>query len=285
MDELQLLQSIYASATQSKVITIGPGDDMGELLIGKERLLCAVDQLIVGRHVQPDVPPKVIGYKAIARCFSDIAAMCATPVGSLMTACVSSITSNEWCDAVFTGAKEAAERWGGPIFGGDIASCDETSTLFTVTALAKPGPITTLRTGAQAGDFLCATGELGNAIQGHHLTFTPRITEAQELLEILGSNLHSMIDISDGLGLDASHLASDSLQLVIDTASLPLRKGASIQNALSDGEDYELLFTTSKIPEHELVTVIGQVQERNLNSPSVIDEHGNDLSSMGWEHT
>ena len=49
MDELQLLQSIYASATQSKVITIGPGDDMGELLIGKERLLCAVDQLIVGR--------------------------------------------------------------------------------------------------------------------------------------------------------------------------------------------------------------------------------------------
>ncbi len=92
MHELELLQSIYATyatTSDSKHITIGPGDDMGEIKIGNERLLCAVDQLIVGRHVTSDIDPRFIGRKAIARCFSDIAAMGATPIGSLMTACLS----------------------------------------------------------------------------------------------------------------------------------------------------------------------------------------------------
>jgi thiamine monophosphate kinase len=71
---------------------------------------------------------------------------------------------------------------------------------------------------------------------------------------------------------------------VIDTASIPLRGGASIDQALSEGDDYELLFTTSKLPEHKLVSVIGRVVSRTTGSQSVINEHGDDLSTMGWEH-
>ena len=281
MNERELLQSIYKNASQSSAVRLGPGDDMGELMIGNQRILCAVDQLIVGKHVTLETPPTQIGRKAIARCFSDIAAMGAIPVGSLMTACLPSEVTNSWCNEVFSGANDAAEKWGGPIFGGDIASTDGTA-VFTVTAIATPGTQLVLRTGAQDGDYVCVTGELGNSIAGHHLSFTPRINEAQELIKTLGNDLHSMTDISDGLGQDASHLASESLQLVIDTDLLPLREGASIEGAICDGEDYELLFTCTVKPPSHLATVIGRVE---LGEGAVLTTAGNDISKCGWVHT
>ena len=280
MHEFELLQSIYAQASQSKGITIGPGDDMGELQIGNQRVLCAVDQLIIGKHVTPETSPSVVGRKAVARCFSDIAAMAALPAGSLMTACIPSDVENSWCKDVFSGAKEAAEQWGGPIFGGDIASCDGPA-MFTVTAIATPGNRTIKRTGAEIGDFLCITGELGNSFDGHHLTFAPRIEEAQELLHILGSDLHSMIDVSDGLGKDGSHLCRNGIQLVIDPNLLPLREGATIEGAINDGEDYELLFTSSVEPPAHLATVIGRVEQ---GEGKVTTTAGEDISSCGWVH-
>ena len=280
MHEFELLQSIYKKASQSSAIQIGPGDDMGELQIGNERVLCAVDQLIVGRHVTPETPPELIGRKAIARCFSDIAAMGATPVGSLLTACLPPEVTSSWCNEVFLGAKEVAERWGGPIFGGDIATSDG-QTVFTVTAIASPGCKTLLRTGAQVDDYLCVTGELGNSIAGHHLSFTPRIKEAQELVQILGDDLHSMIDISDGLGQDAYHLTMDNVQIVIDPELLPLRDGATIHGAINDGEDYELLFTSAIEPPKHLATVIGRVQRGEM---SVVTTDGKDISNCGWVH-
>jgi thiamine-monophosphate kinase len=286
MNEQALLQTIYANSSYknshpTSSVSIGPGDDMGELCIDNKRILCAVDQLIVGRHVTNDTSPKLIGRKAIARCFSDIAAMCATPVGCLMTACIPSKTTNEWCEEVFLSANEVAERWGGPIFGGDIAASEEHA-VFTVTAVATPPPNgAILRTGSKAGDYVCVTGELGNSIAGHHLTFTPRIKEAQELLNTLGSNLHAMIDVSDGLGRDASHLANETLQLVIDTALLPLRNGATTEGAIADGEDYELLFTSATKPPTELATVIGFVEE---GKSTVTTTDGVGISHCGWNH-
>jgi thiamine-monophosphate kinase len=287
--EFELLNEIYARSTElGTSITIGPGDDMGELVINDQRLLVAVDQLVVGRHVTIDTAPELIGRKAIARCFSDIAAMAGAPIGSLMTACLPAANSEfdeSWAMKVFEGAREAALQWGGPIFGGDIATCADAPPIFSVTAVGTPptsGAIT--RAGSQEGDHVCVTGTIGNSQASHHLTFAPRIKEAQELLRELQDHLHAMIDVSDGLGRDASHLASNERQIVIDTASIPLRDGATIETALCDGEDYELLFTTSKIPTNELVAVIGKVANRANGSPSVIDEQGTDLSAMGWQH-
>ncbi|MBT4530680.1 MAG: thiamine-monophosphate kinase [Phycisphaerae bacterium] len=281
MHELALLNSIYERSKQLPGVTIGPGDDMGELLLGDQKILCAVDQLIVGRHVASETKPELIGRKAVARCFSDIAAMGGTPLGSLMTASVPSSSTNHWCETVFLSAKDVAGQWGGPIFGGDIASSDGPA-IFTVTAIATPpesGAI--LRTGAKENDYVCVTGELGNSIAEHHLSFTPRIREAQELLSFLGDDLHSMIDISDGLGQDASHLATKELQLVIDTDLLPLRVGATIERAVSDGEDYELLFTSATAPPDYLAKVIGTVQQ---GTNKVITTTGTVIADCGWSH-
>ena len=281
MHEHQLLQSIYDSSTTLQGVSIGPGDDMGEVVIGNEKVLFAVDQLVVGRHVTPNTKPSHIGRKAVARCFSDIAAMCATPVGCLMTACVPGDATNEWCQEIFEGAKLVAQEWGGPLFGGDIAQ-SEGPAVFSISAIATPpenGAV--LRSGAQEHDYLCVTGELGNANASHHLAFTPRIHEAQELLATLGSDLHSMIDISVGLGRDASHLANKGIKIIIDTTLLPLRAGATVESALSDGEDYELLFTSSTVPPTHLATVIGKVQ---IGNNTVVTQSGVDISNCGWNH-
>jgi len=90
-----------------------------------------------------------------------------------------------------------------------------------------------------------------------------------------------MIDISDGLGQDAAHLANETVQLVIDTDLLPLRAGATTDGAIADGEDYELLFTSAKKPPTELATVIGIVEEGN-NTVTTTD--GVDISNCGWNH-
>jgi len=283
MNETSLLQQIYKMSEPTTSILIGPGDDMALLSFEHDNLLCGVDQLIVGRHVTKETPPELIGRKAVARCFSDIAAMGGEPVGSLMTAALPPETDDEWAMAVFRGAKEAAMKWGGPIIGGDIASTNENSRpLFTVTAFGTVPTTAVERNNAQVGDVIYVTGTIGNSIESHHLTFIPRITEAKTLIDTI--EINTMIDISDGLGQDASHLATDRAQLVIDTSLIPLREGAILPNALSDGEDYELLFTSAMKPPEDITTAIGFVQQREVNQPPVITTDGEDISHCGWTH-
>jgi thiamine-monophosphate kinase len=284
MNETSLLQHIYsASATSEETVLIGPGDDMGLLSFDSDKLLCGVDQLIVGRHVPKDTSPELIGRKAIARCFSDIAAMGGTPVGSLMTAALPPETDDAWAMAVFDSARIAAGQWGGPIVGGDIATSEKGAPpIFTVTAFGTVHTTAIKRHNAQVGDVIYVTGTIGNSIENHHLTFIPRITEAKTLIDTI--EINTMIDISDGLGQDASHLATNRAQLVIDTSLIPLREGATLPNALSDGEDYELLFTSAMKPPEYLTTAIGFVQQRGANQPPVITTDGEDISHCGWTH-
>ena len=284
MNETSLLQHIYsASATSEETVLIGPGDDMGLLSFDSDKLLCGVDQLIVGRHVPKDTSPELIGRKAIARCFSDIAAMGGTPVGSLMTAALPPETDDAWAIAVFDSARIAAGQWGGPIVGGDIATSEKGAPpIFTVTAFGTVHTTAIKRHNAQVGDVIYVTGTIGNSIENHHLTFIPRITEAKTLIDTI--EINTMIDISDGLGQDASHLATNRAQLVIDTSLIPLREGATLPNALSDGEDYELLFTSAMKPPEYLTTAIGFVQQRGANQPPVITTDGEDISHCGWTH-
>ena len=91
-------------------------------------------------------------------------------------------------------------------------------------------------------------------------------------------------DASDGLGQDASHLASTNTQLVIDAAMIPLREGATIPKAFSDGEDYELLFTSTMKPPEDIATAIGFVQRRTNEEPKVVTTKGEDISMFGWMH-
>ena len=102
----------------------------------------------------------------------------------------------------------------------------------------------TSRRGGKPGDDLFVTGRLGGAIKGKHLRFVPRIAESRWLTE--NFSIHAMMDLSDGLGADLPRLARASkVGFKIDMEKLPLNRGVKIDNAISDGEDYELLFAIS----------------------------------------
>src|SRR5207248_10645440 len=96
----------------------------------------------------------------------------------------------------------------------------------------------------QVGDDLLVTGKLGGAITRKHLHFVPRIAESRWLTK--NFSIHAMMDLSDGLGIDLPRLAHASkVGFEIEVENLPLNRGAKVGNAISDGEDYELLFASS----------------------------------------
>ena len=155
-----------------------------------------------------------------------------------------------------------------------------------------------LRSGAQVGDGVFVSGVLGGSVEqdggGHHLTFRPRIAEARQLARALQARLHAMIDVSDGLGRDASHLARQSgVRIEIDAERIPCRGGLPWRRAAADGEDYELLFTASgdvpvvlgtDVPVHEIGRVVAGA---GGPEPGVVFRMGSETWSgdeFGWEH-
>ncbi len=289
-------------------VLIGPGDDLamvrvlppGEDGVGETPtvLLAGVDQLIDGLHVSiEDAGLKAAGHKAIARSLSDIAAMCGRPVATLVSAVLPLKMTESDSMILFDAMKATADRHHAPLVGGDLAyhQTEEGPLTCSVTVLAVPPPQGSIeRFGAEAGDGIYVTGELGNGWRSdHHLTFEPRLSEASMLRAILGDRLHAMIDISDGLGRDAAHLVErSSLQIVLESTELPLRSNADIEAAIVDGEDYELLFAAcGEVPEGLgacPVTRIGTVRESTSEAGGSvllsIDGRQVDVSRKGWEH-
>jgi len=301
MRESDLLKHVFAAAGKSQAVLIPPGDDMAMIQVDSTQWLSAVDQLVEARHFDMSITPvDLIGRKAVTRSLSDVAAMAAIPVASLATFTASPNTDNDWATALFDAMNETARQYNCPLIGGDVAIHHEANSpmVCTVTVLAKPGsnpPL--LRNGAKVGDNLYVTGKLGGSVDenglGKHLTFEPRINEALSLSELLGSRLHALIDISDGLGRDASHIAEQSnVSIEIDANSIPTNDGLDWRRAISDGEDYELCFTAQgEVPAHigdVQITQIGSiVASTDASEPKVIVRDGSsqiDATSLGWEH-
>jgi thiamine-monophosphate kinase len=283
MHEFDLIREICQSQGSPPAgVLIGPGDDLAEVQVGERYLLLGVDQLVIGRHVDLDTPPELIGRKAVARCLSDVAAMAGRPIATLVAAALPQDCEDEWAMAIFEAARDTAEAFGAPIIGGDIAAGE--GVLSVTVAAESPAAGAVRRVGARAGDLLCVTGELGDAQSRHHLHFTPRIAEAAAILDAAGNALHAMIDISDGLGRDAAHLLEGgALDIELDAAAIPRRNNCAIEQAVSDGEDYELLFACEE-PPPELadcpLTVIG----RFSNGSGKVMLGQSDVSGCGWEH-
>ena len=151
----------------------------------------------------------------------------------------------------FTGTKQGiaahAAPYGISVIGGDMAKLFTPGAALSLTILGKAEPDKLcLRSNAREGDWLFATGCFGNSFRsGHHLTFTPRLKEARFLA---GDFVCAMQDVSDGLLNDAVRMAEASgLSLRLEPEKIPLRAGAALDSALSEGEDYELLFA---VPDH-----------------------------------
>jgi thiamine-monophosphate kinase len=244
--EDRLLAALLPSLRLAKTVVTGAGDDCAIVKIrgSCDFLVLKTDCVVEQVHFSSSAKPTDIGWKAMMRPLSDFAATSALPQFALVTLIVSQQTEAEWVRKIYRGLRRAAARCGVSIVGGETS--------------ATPGPVTisisvagcveknrfVSRRGAKVGDDLVVTGRLGGALREKHLRFVPRIAESRWLTE--NFSIHAMIDLSDGLGADLPRLARASrVGFNIDIQKLPLTRGSKIEDAVSDGEDYELLFAIS----------------------------------------
>ena len=247
MQEFKILEKIIPLLSQNSAVAIGPGDDCAAIEFGDgDYLLAGTDQMVCGLHYFPDADPERIGAKLLKRNLSDIAAMGGAPVCALLSLATTN-SKLKWFERFFQGLEQEAHSWGVSICGGDLSGLPagnlrETMSLTILGRVARDKIC--LRRNARPGDFLYATGCFGNSLTSeHHLEFIPRLPEGQFLAEI---GVRAMIDVSDGLLVDASRMAAASqAALRLDPDLIPLRPGADIPGALGDGEDYELLFAVN----------------------------------------
>lgn len=219
----------------------GIGDDCAVLPASRHRQLITVDPVIFGRHFDASIPPRAVGEKLLKRNLSDLAAMGGRPTAAVLALTLDARTSLLWLEQFYRGLAACARRYRVPIVGGDIAQADGTvAASLTLLGEATASRVVT-RTGARRGDWIYVTGELGASLPSrHHVTFTPRLAEGAWLAR--QSAVHAMMDVSDGLAKDLRALTPRGTAPVLSPTVLPLRAGADLRAALTDGEDYELVF-------------------------------------------
>lgn len=222
----------------------GMGDDCAVLPRARAARLVTVDPVIYRRHFDDKVAARDVGAKLLKRNLSDIAAMGGRPIGAVLALTLDPRTRLDWLEGFYRGLAACARRHGVPIIGGDIAEAPDTVAA-SLTLLGQPsGDRILTRQGAALHDWIFVTGRLGHSLDsGHHFKFTPRLAEGAWLAR--QREVRSMIDVSDGLAKDLKSLTPTGLHPSIDARNIPLRGKADIAAALSDGEDYELLFTVA----------------------------------------
>jgi thiamine-monophosphate kinase len=250
--EIELINKLTLGLPADETVITGPGDDCAVLQIAGQTLLFKTDAIVEGVHFGEDAAPEQIGHKALARPLSDIAAMGGDPTHALITLGINKDIKQDYIEAVYKGLKTCAAQYGVNIVGGETTTLPHLTLSVSLLGTVK-NPI--MRSGSNTGDAIFVSGELGGSIAEHHLNFNPRITESRWLTDSF--EIHAMIDLSDGLASDLQHLLTMNTGAEILTSALPIRRIArelaqqnpsgktTLLAALTDGEDYELLFTVS----------------------------------------
>jgi thiamine-monophosphate kinase len=282
LGEDNLIALICGDLPKPAHVLVGPGDDCAVVGAGEELVLLKTDAVVAGIHFLHDAKSTRVGWKAVARVLSDFAAMGGEPGELLITLALAPEVSVDWVDGLYRGMSSCLEQHGGVIVGGETTSLPEgTPTMVSVAGkgrVARANLVT--RSGGRPGDEIYVTGRLGGSIHGKHLDFTPRLREAAWLVN--NRRITAMMDLSDGLAKDLSRLAQMSgVGFELNRDSLPCSEGSTLEQAIDDGEDYELLFTSSddlkpawdeKFPELE-ITRIG----------TLIEGAGDSIEG-GWDH-
>ena len=302
MQEFQLLERVFAhNVSLPACVVVPPGDDMAALRLPPQTstILVAADSAVEGRHTPVGVDAYILGRKAVLRNLSDVAAMAnARPFATLACAMIPAGTEEARVWRLFEGLRETALQWNAPLVGGDMTAVSAESALsVAVTILATPidsSAALATRSSAREGDGVYVTGVLGGAWDrvtglGRHLDFTPRLNVAQALFAQLGSRLHAMIDVSDGLMQDLGHIAKRSAHtLEIELARVPIENGWAPMDAIAHGEDYELAFTaTGEVPAQLAgvpITRIGTVRAGDGIVQLLDGARTVTVSRPGWEH-
>jgi len=258
MNEFELISRLTRSLPVNKSVVAGAGDDCAVLDVGlSDRfLLFKTDAVVEGVHFNAETPPEKVGHKALGRCLSDVAAMAGKPVAALITLGLPANFKAEFIEAIYSGMNALARRHEVAIVGGETTSNPERMLLSVALLGTVARGKAVLRSGAEAGDAIFVTGELGGSLAGRHLEFEPRLAEARWLAAQF--SIHAMLDLSDGLAGDLRHILKASrvgAELLADAIpiSQQARRAAKghysakppLLAALTDGEDFELLFTVA----------------------------------------
>jgi thiamine-monophosphate kinase len=258
MTEFELISRLTRSLPTNKTVVVGAGDDCAVLDMGlaDRLLLFKTDAVVEGIHFTAGAPPEKIGHKALGRCLSDIAAMAGTPTAALVTIGLPRNFATEFAEGIYAGLNALARRHEVAVVGGETTTNPE-RTLISVALLGwAPRGKAALRSGAEVGDAIFVSGELGGSMAGKHLEFEPRLVEARWLAQHF--SLHAMLDVSDGLAGDLRHiLKASKVGAELLSTAIPISRGARhaakaesaakppLLAALTDGEDFELLFTVA----------------------------------------
>ena len=245
---LRLLTSRWEK--NSARVLSGSGDDCAVLRIGGEQVLFKTDAVVEGVHFLADAPARLIGRKALARALSDIAAMGGCPLAAVVTLGFPKEESPRRLADIYRGLEQLAAKYQVHLVGGETTRAAQ---LFVNIALLGEmrGVAPVLRSGAASGDFIFVTGSLGGTQRIRHLRFDPRLAEGRWLAE--NKFATAMMDLSDGLGADLPRLgAASDLAFDVDFAAIPRTRGETLELALNEGEDYELLFTVKAARAEEL---------------------------------
>jgi thiamine-monophosphate kinase len=260
------------------------GDDCAvvEFSRAKNLLVLKTDCVVEKIHFKPTTEPALVGWKAMMRPLSDFAAVSAVPQFALITLIVPATRSTAWVRKLYRGLQHAASRFDVAIVGGETSATRGPAAISVSVSGFVERNRWISRRGGKKGDDLFVTGRLGGSLRGKHLRFVPRIHESRWLTK--NFRIHAMMDLSDGFGVDLPRLARASkLGFKIDKNSLPLAAGAKIDNAISDGEDYELVFAVSprdrarlerewkkKFPKLPLTRIGCLTQRLNSSTPQLL---------------
>ena len=285
-------------------VPVGIGDDAALVDVPSGRCVVTVDMLTDGVDFElAKVGPRRVGRKALAVNLSDIAAMAAKPVAAFVSIVLPREGGLALARGLFEGIADLASQFGVALAGGDTNSWDGALAI-SITLLgsvAEEGPLR--RDGAEPGNRILATGSFGGSILGKHFDFTPRVEEA--LLLNRRYALKAGIDVSDGLSLDLARLAAASgCSAELELAKIPVSDDAvrlsestgtasPLEHALSDGEDFELLFAADpaearRICEEQPLSI--RVTDIGRFVPGsglwYLDKEGRSerVEPKGWEH-
>ena len=266
-----------AGAATSESLLIGSGDD-ASVTAAAGVAVTSVDMVVEGVHFRREwSTPRAIGHKALAAALSDLAAMGAAPGEAFLQLGVPADFEGDELDDLAEGLAAVAARHGVAVAGGDVCRAPALTLAVTVVGRGPSLESLVLRSGARPGELVAVTGELGGAAAGLALFERPELAggldagvaaalrrrqlEPEPRLEagaaLAAAGAGAMIDLSDGLGADAGHVAAASRVLIeIELDSVPVQAGVadvagaagreSLELAAAGGEDYELLVTLAE---------------------------------------
>jgi thiamine-monophosphate kinase len=276
-------------------------------------LVVSVDSVVEGVHVDLALcSPGDVGWKALMGALSDLAAMGAAPLAALVALCVpGGAGDGELALGVMAGVAEASAASGCPVVGGDVSEGGEVMAAVTVLGTVDPGgPAPVSRAGAQPGDAVFVTGPCGGSAAGLRVlraaaggrrdadragedlarAYRRPVARLREGQAARRACAHAMIDVSDGLALDLHRLA-DASHVGFELAAVPVAPGATLDEALGGGEDYELLVAVEPGLVDELTSAF---ETAGLRRPVRLGDltrdratrrlGGRSLDPAGWRH-